>query len=195
MFAGSDPRPRAGGGGGPDQAGKGHRRPVGEEVCRDVAGTAEACADRAVLQDRDRRLRRYARHLAIDEAIEQNIAHDEDVRLYEAVDDAGIHGSRDWLPHIALRGVAPVSSGGITPAGAIGYRFAAFSRSRGLHSPAVAPAEAAISVLGARGKVRLCGRGDRVPAHAPIAARRRSAEADPAAVVTGQPGRRPPCES
>ena len=74
------------------------RRPVSDEIGRDVAGAAEERALRAVVEHRDRRLRRDAPDLAFDEAVKQNVANNDDPCLSEAVYDASIHGTKDCFP-------------------------------------------------------------------------------------------------
>ena len=73
-------------------------RPIGDEIGRDIAGAAEERALAPRVEDRDRRLRRDATDLAFDEAVEQNIADDDDPCLSEAVYDASIHGAKDCFP-------------------------------------------------------------------------------------------------
>ena len=116
-----------------------------------------------VLQDRDRRLGRDPRHLAFDEAIKQNIADDEDIRLCEPVDDASIHENLDRFPDKPLEGAFAVSPDQMKlPAmfeRLYADHLAAFERARSLLGPAAALSEAAISVLRSGGKLLFCGNG------------------------------------
>ena len=73
-------------------------RPIGDEIGCDIAGAAEQRALAPRVEDRHRRLRRDATDLAFDEAVEQNIADDDDPCLSEAVYDASIHGAKDCFP-------------------------------------------------------------------------------------------------
>ena len=141
------------------------RRPIGDEIGRDIAGAAEERRARARwLSTGDRRLRRDAADLAFDEAVEQNVADDEHPCLSEAVYDASIHG-RIGLFSLNL----PVkANAALTPNRAAmaalfdrlyGDHLAAFERARPLLAPAAVLAEAVISVLRAGGKLLLCGNG------------------------------------
>ncbi len=64
---------------------------VGDEVRGDVAGAAEEGPVIAVLQHRHRRLRRDAPDVALDEAVDENVADHEHACLCEAIDDGSIH--------------------------------------------------------------------------------------------------------
>ena len=146
-----------------DQPDQGHRRPVGEKVSRDIARAAEKRAGGFVLEDRDRRLRRDPGDLAFDEAIKQNIADDEDIRLGEPVDDAISMRDLDRFPDKPLEDAFTVSPEHLKlPAmfeRLYADHLAAFERARSLLGPAAALSEAAISVLRSGGKLLFCGNG------------------------------------
>ena len=67
----------------------------GHEIGRDIAGATQQEALGPVVEHRHGRLRRDPPDLAFDEAVEQNVAADDDPCLSEPVYDASIHGAKD----------------------------------------------------------------------------------------------------